>query len=235
MSIDKEYAKIIDNLYEQSILTFEAKQGIRHNIHVSDLVGDCIRKPWYRLHGYKPEPKTFDKTIALVHGTMLHECVDLDGLEHEIKLSGRIDDLTRRAYETKERKSPEKWSVVQGSMDDLVEIDGELIICDKKTTKNIPREVTLQYKTQMNVYKLLYYIHSGKDVSKAAIIYIDKTSGWSKHRTLIFELLGIDEIQQFCLDKLRILKSKKKPARVESYLCNWCPHLKECDPNVFRR
>lgn len=231
-----DYADIIDKLYEQSILNFESKQPIRKNIHVSDLVGDCPRKPWYRLHGYKPEPKDFLKAVPLVHGTMLHECVDLEGLEHEVKMAGQINNLVKHPYMTEERNSEYKYDVIQGSMDDLVEIDDELIICDKKTTKQLPREVTLQYKTQMNVYKLLYYINKGIDIKKAAIIYIDKTTGWAKHRTLVFELLDISEIQQFCLDRLRVLKSKRKPKRVESYLCNWCPHLKECNPpNVFHR
>jgi CRISPR/Cas system-associated exonuclease Cas4 (RecB family) len=233
--LNKEYAKIIDNLYEQSIINFESKQEARKNIHVSDLVGDCARKSWYRLRGYKQAPKDFSKALPLVHGTMLHECVDLEGLEHEVKLAGHIKDMRVIPYTNEERVKEHKFEVVQGAMDDLVEIDDELIICDKKTTKQIPKEVSLQYQTQMNIYKLLYYINKDVDVKKAAIIYIDKTTAWAKHKTIVFDLLDILEIQQFALEKLELLRQEKIPPRVESYLCNWCPFINECNPNVFKR
>lgn len=229
-----DYNKIIDGLYEQSIMNYEKSQSTRTNIHVSDLVSECNRKPWYRLRDYNMPQKTFDKAIPLVHGTMLHECTNLGGIEHELKLAGNIITMKPAEYTNKPRKK-DRYEVVQGSMDDLVEIDDELIICDKKTTKQIPKEVSVQYQTQLNIYKLLYYINYDVDISKGAIIYVDKTSGWSKHRTITFELLDINAIRDYVIFALDILKQADTPERVESYLCNWCPFFDECKPNVFKR
>lgn len=231
--MNKEHAKIIDFLYEKSILDFEAKQESRKNIHVSDLVSDCMRKPWYRLRGFEEDKKTFAQALPLVHGTMLHECVDLGGIEHEVSLAANIDKMKPAGY-TNARRKANYYDIVQGAMDDLVEIDDELIICDKKTTRQIPKEISLQYKTQLNIYKLLYYINNDIDVKKGAIIYIDKTTAWNKHKTIVFDLLDIGEIKQFVLDRLALLERQQLPPRKESFLCHWCPFIDECKPNVFR-
>ncbi|MFB5617554.1 MAG: PD-(D/E)XK nuclease family protein [Nitrosopumilus sp.] len=232
--MNKEYANIIDDLYEQSIINFESKQEARKNIHVSDLVSDCVRKPWYRLHGYKQKEKTFKQALPLVHGTMLHECVDLEGLEHEVALAANVYKDEPAKY-TNKKRGKDYFEIVQGAMDDLIEIDDDLIICDKKTTKSIPKEVSLQYKTQMNIYKLLYTINNPDvDIKKAAIIYIDKTTAWAKHKTIVFDLLDIGEIKQFVLDRLALLEGQQLPPREESFLCHWCPFIDECKPNVFR-
>ena len=228
--------KIIDDLFEKSMIDHNKKhdgEG-RKNVHVSDLVGDCMRQPWYRLNGFKPEPRTFQEVIGLVHGTALHECCDLGGIEHEIKLAGNLLNMRKSTYEIKQRPDSERFSIVQGSMDDLIVIDGEYIICDKKTTKKIPYVVPLRYQTQMNIYKLLYFIQTGIDVKRAAIIYIDKTTGWSRHKTISFELLDIDEIKPYCTDKLLTLASSKPPDRFESPICKFCPHKKVCDPGILK-
>ena len=225
---------IIDKLYEDSIIKYESKQERRTNIHVSDLTSECMRKPWYRLRDYNIPAKTFEKALPLVHGTMLHECVNLDGVEHELQLAANVRTMMPVDYMTKPRKV-DRYDCVQGSIDDIIEIDDEYIICDKKTTRQIPKEVPLNYQIQLNIYKLLYFVNYGLEVNKGAIIYIDKTSGWSKHKTLMFDLLESFTIRELVLDKLDELKKENIPERVESFLCNWCPFYDECKPNVFKR
>jgi len=228
------YSDIIDSLYEQSIINYEKKQEKRTNIHVSDLVSDCMRKPWYRLRDYQQKEKSFGEALPLVHGTMLHECVNLGGIEHELKLAGNIKTMKPVEYTNKPRKK-DRYECIQGSMDDLIEIDDELVICDKKTTKQIPKIVSEQYQQQLNIYKLLYYINYNVEVKTGAIIYIDKTSAWNKHKTITFELLDIQDIREYCLESLGVLKQEGIPDRTESFLCNWCPFYKECAPNVYRK
>ena len=220
---------IIDGLYEQSLINYEKLQKPRQNIHVSDLTSDCYRKAWYRLNKFDTLPKTFKQVVPLVHGTMLHECCNLGGIEHEIQLAGNLFTLEKAKYTNVKRKGKDAWQILQGSMDDLIEIDDELFICDKKTVKqSLPRTVSEQYQKQLNIYKLLYYINYGKDIKHGAIIYIDKSSGWIRHKTRIVELLDIDEIQSYCQDVLKQIQQKNEPQRVESFLCNWCPYRKEC-------
>jgi CRISPR/Cas system-associated exonuclease Cas4 (RecB family) len=187
-----------------------------------------MRKAWYRLNDYAVDYRDFKKSLPLVHGTALHEVCNLGGIEHELSMFCNI----KRGREKNGTDS--LFDCVKGSMDDLVEIDDELIICDKKTTKkSIPREVPDNYKAQMNIYKLLYYITTGVEVQRACIIYIDKSSAWERHKTRCFDLKPIDEIKTFVLDKLAMLDTDTPPDKVVTFLCPWCSYYTECNPNGY--
>ena len=220
-------ATIIDNLYEQSIIDFVSNEPVRKVVHVSDLTQDCMRKAWYRLNDYAGDLKDFKKSLPLAHGTALHNIINLGGLEHELSMFCHISTMTPRTNSD----GTDIYSCVKGSMDDLIEIDDELIICDKKTTKkSIPREVPEQYKKQMNIYKLLYFITSGIEVKRAAIVYIDKSTAWERHATRVFDLEPIENIKEYVLDKLSILNTKTPPPRVKTFLCPWCDYYLTCKP-----
>ena len=216
---------IIDDLYEKAIISKELNQESRPTIHVSDLTQECMRKCWYRLNGFQPDKKDFKKALPLVHGTMLHEAVNLGGVEHELSLSANIK------FMCPVQAGDGIYSCVYGSLDDIVEIDDELIICDKKTTKkSIPKEVPDNYKIQMNIYKLLYFVKTGISIDKAAIIYIDKSSAWERHKTLIFKLDDVETTREYVLSKLKELDTKEIPKKVITFLCPWCPYYSICKP-----
>jgi hypothetical protein len=71
----------------------------------------------------------------------------------------------------------------------------------------------------MNIYKLLYYITTGVEIERACIVYIDKSSAWERHKTRCFDLLPLDEIRKFVVDKLVQLDTKVAPVKVPTYLC----------------
>jgi CRISPR/Cas system-associated exonuclease Cas4 (RecB family) len=224
-----ETEDIIDSLYEQSIIDKCAAEPQRKSIHVSDLTSECMRKAWYRLNEHAIDLKDFKKSLPLVHGTALHEVCNLGGVEHELSMFCNIKEGRLK------KDGDGLYDCVKGSMDDLVEIDDELIICDKKTTKkSIPREVPDNYKAQMNIYKLLYYIASdGVEIERACIIYIDKSSAWERHKTRCFDLKPIEEIRQYVLDKLQVLDTAVPPKKVVTFLCPWCSYYTECNPNGY--
>lgn len=204
--------QIIDTLYESGIIK-SASQESRKSIHVSDLTQDCTRKAAYRLRGFEPEPLSFKQAVPLVHGTALHEKVDLGG-KNEIKVLGIFNS-----------------NIVKGTIDDIVEIDDELIIIDKKTTaKSIPKKIPSQYQWQLNIYKLLYNMQEGVEIKRGAIVWIDKSSGWKNHRTSIVNLLPIKKIFTYVLSKLSLLEGKMMPERVVTPLCEYCPFFKRCKP-----
>jgi len=223
-----EYEEIIDNLYEQSIINQVEKEPTRKSIHVSDLTSDCMRKAWYRLNDFAKDMKDFKKSLPLFHGTALHEFCDLQGVEHELSMFCDIKQMRIGIPEHNIMDS------VKGSMDDLVEIDDELIIVDKKTTKkSIPRQAKDNHIAQMNIYKLLYFITTGVEIERAAIIYIDKSSAWERHQTRMFNLLPIEEIRKGVLDKLQILDTEQPPDRVVTFLCPWCDYYSTCNPSGY--
>jgi len=223
-----ETEDIVDSLYEQSIINKCANDPQRKSIHVSDLTSECMRKAWYRLNDHAVDLKDFKKSLPLVHGTALHDVCNLGGVEHELSMFCNIKENRPKG------DKDSLFDCVKGSMDDLVEIDDELIICDKKTTKkSIPREVPENYKAQMNIYKLLYYITTGVEIERACIIYIDKSSAWERHKTRCFDLKPIEEIRQYVLDRLSILDTDTPPKKVITFLCPWCSYYTECNPNGY--
>jgi CRISPR/Cas system-associated exonuclease Cas4 (RecB family) len=227
---DSDVEDIIDNLYEQSIINKCASDPTRKSIHVSDLTSECMRKAWYRLNDHAIDLRDFKKSLPLVHGTALHEVCNLGGLEHELSMFCNVKTGKIKT------DNDSLFDCVKGSMDDLVEIDGELFICDKKTTKkSIPKEAPDTYKTQMNIYKLLYYITTGVEIERACIVYIDKSSAWERHKTRCFDLLPIEEIREFVLSKLQVLDTSIAPAKVPTYLCPWCSYVTECNPQGYDR
>jgi len=204
--------QIIDNLYEEGIIK-AGTQTPRKSIHVSDLTQDCTRKAAYRLRGFELEPLSFKQAVPLVHGTALHEKVNLGG-QNEIKIATVIND-----------------NLIKGTIDDIIEIDDELIIIDKKTTaKSIPKKIPSQYQWQLNIYKLLYYMEKGIEIKRGAVVWIDKSSGWKNHRTSIINLLPIKKIFTYVRSKLQLLEGKALPPRVVTPLCEYCPFFKRCKP-----
>jgi CRISPR/Cas system-associated exonuclease Cas4 (RecB family) len=229
--VDNDYTyteDIIDSLYESSIIDRCASEPERKSIHVSDLTSECMRKAWYRLNNHAVDLKDFKKSLPLVHGTALHDVCNLGGVEHELSMFCNIKNGKVKV------DKDSIFDCVKGSMDDLIEIDDELIICDKKTTKkSIPREVPDNYKAQMNIYKLLYYITTGIEIERACIIYIDKSSAWERHKTRCFDLKPIEEIRKYVLDKLTILDTTVPPKKVVTFLCPWCSYYTECNPSGY--
>lgn len=219
--------QIIDFLYERAVIS-AATQEPRTSIHVSDLTQDCTRKAAYRLRGFSPEPLSFKQAVPLIHGTALHEKIDLGG-QNEVPVESSFYTLTKAMNDG--AKGIYDKVTVKGTIDDIVQIDDELILCDKKTTaKSIPKKIPSQYQWQLNIYKLLYFRQTGIDIKRGAIVWIDKSSGWKVHRTSIIDLLPNEKILDFVRDKLQLLQRKALPSRVITPLCNYCPHLKRCKP-----
>ena len=195
-------------------------------VHVSDLTPTCMRKSWYNFH--QPDiPLDYYSISNFFLGTILHENVAL-GKRNEVTLSANI----RNMQPIKENKIGKEnfYDCVTGSIDDIIEFNGDTIIVDKKTTNRIPDDPSEEYVTQVNVYKLLLYINEGIEVKKGAILYLDKPSSFRDTRCFVFDLMGLKEIENTLVSKLDLLKSTSEPDRVITSMCDFCPHLKVCDP-----
>ncbi len=227
--INNEIAEsIIDKLYEESIVNYVSSEPTRKVIHVSDLTQDCMRKAWYRLNDYAKDLKDFKHSLPLAHGTALHNICNLGGVEHELSMFCDIQDMVSLP---RHDGGISGFNCIKGSMDDLVEIDGELIICDKKThKKGLPKVAKEQHIRQMSIYKLLYFITTGVEIKRAAIIYIEKVTAWERHQTRVFDLPSIENIRDFVLPKLQVLDTKTPPPKVTGFLCTWCDYYETCKP-----
>jgi len=196
-------------------------------IHVSDLTSPCMRRTWYNFR--RPEISlTMDSICNFYLGTLLHEQAVLGG-RNEIPLSANITEM--KPISATEINQENFNDCVTGTIDDILEINGKTVIVDKKTTNRIPERPSEEYVTQINIYKLLLYINEKIDVKKGAILYLDKPSSFKETKCFDFDLMGLEEIEKMVKNKLAEIKSETEPYRAITFRCDYCPHLKTCDPH----
>ena len=197
-----------------------------HAVHVSNLTGTCMRKPWYEFH--QPElPVDYKSICNFFLGTLLHENVELGG-RNEISVSANIRTMT--PINAEEINNQNFYDCITGTIDDLVDVDGETIIVDKKTANRIPEQPASGYVMQINIYKLLLFINEKIEIKHGAILYLDKPSSFFESKCFVFDLMSLDEIKKMVTEKLDQLKMDSEPRRIVTDKCNWCQFLKICDP-----
>ena len=195
-------------------------------VHVSQLTIPCMRKTWYDFH-QEQKPLSYATICNFYLGIILHENISLGG-RNEVPLSANI--RTMKPIEIKDINKDNFYDCLAGIVDDILEINGEPVIVDKKTTNQIPEYSAEEYVAQINYYKLLLYIKEGVEVKTGAILYLDKSSSFKESKCFVFHLWSLKDIAEQVISKLDQLKCENEPERVITWRCDWCPHLKVCDP-----
>jgi CRISPR/Cas system-associated exonuclease Cas4 (RecB family) len=221
--------QIIDK-FKKAVIK-KATSGIRSdNIHVTSLTSPCLRRTYYSRKFPKKEP-TFEEAGILLFGTMVHENIALDKVT-ELKLCADIRNKTP-IHPSKINKE-NLYDCIEGSMDDLMEIDGTVYILDKKTfssKKNwIPKEPNSDYVMQINIYSMLTKYCYNMDIKKGAILYMDTATRFAELRCFTFDLNDIELTRQQMLEKLDELKKDKMPNRYISWRCGYCSFSDICNP-----
>jgi len=196
-------------------------------IHVSDLTSPCMRRTWYNFRNPETE-LTLDSICNFYLGTLLHEQAVLGG-RNEVPLAANINEM--KPMNVSEIDKDNFLHCVTGTIDDILEINGRTVIVDKKTTNRIPEQPSDEYVTQINIYKLLLHINEKAEIKKGAILYLDKPSSFKETRCFVFDLMELGEIEKMVKYKLKEINSDTEPDRVITFRCDYCPHLKTCDPH----
>uniref|UniRef100_A0AAU7N495 Exonuclease n=1 Tax=Nitrosopumivirus cobalaminus TaxID=3158414 RepID=A0AAU7N495_9VIRU len=193
------------------------------SIHVSDIVG-CGLRSWYRVHEKIKEPESESSMFNFFMGHLIHEEIILSE-ENELYMQGNIESMEVDCTDSNER--------LVGSMDNIIEIDGEKVICDTKTCFRLPKEDELPegYRKQLNLYKLLYYIETGIEVKKGAILWLEKMTSLKNHKANVIELDELVDIRKMALDRMRNITGDKAPEPETHKWCKYCPYYKtdKCD------
>jgi len=203
------------------------RDGRSDTVHVSHLTVPCMRKTWYDFHLPK-KPLSHATICNFFLGTILHENISLGG-RNEVPLSANI--RTMKPVDVKDIGKDNFYDCITGTVDDILEIGGEAVIVDKKTTNQIPEYPAEEYVAQINYYKLLFYIKEGIEVKTGAILYLDKPSSFKESKCFVFHLWSLKDISEQVISKLDQLKCENEPDRVITFRCDYCPHLKICDPH----
>lgn len=208
-------------------------------VHASHLTGECILKTWYEFRE-KAEPLSAQSIANFYVGQILHKNAPL-GKKNEVHYGANI--RTMKPILTKDINQNNIFDCVTGTVDDLIEYQGEMVIADKKTWSSLyinhragtyeKREKTepdANYIKQLNIYKLLIYITDGVEAKKGVLLYLDKATSFKDPLPFVFDLQPVDEIRTWVLGKLDKIRQLVEPEKTITKYCNYCPFLKICDP-----
>lgn len=213
--------------------------------HVSDVIKDCMRYSAYSK--IIPKTMTTEDYKSLVNGQMVHYHSQLtDEKLHEMFLAYDFEEEKALTYEEAKaipEDDPRQLNILYGSVDDVMMIDGQYVISDKKTTGSIDYFVKKRDKkpneshmVQINVYRSLLKKCYDIDAKYGCVVYIP--NGISKEvrdkiHPLYFKLDDIEETDKWVREKLDTLKhfkiSGELPERTRNYLCDgFCPYALTC-------
>ena len=150
-------------------------------IHVSDIIKPCMRNVIYN----KIQPNTGMSTEdykSLYFGQIVHSNSMIAKEEHHEKFLAynyvKDEPLTREEALQIPPEDPEHLDIIYGSIDDLLEIDGKWVICDKKTTGSIDyfsrynSKPSESHVDQINRYRVLLKKCYDIDAEFGCVIYI---------------------------------------------------------------
>jgi len=213
-------------------------------IHVSDLISPCMRNVIYSK--ITPEKSSTTEDMKFLYfGQCLHANSNMASKPeyHEMKLLYNWVTDAEQLIVMKENK----WDYIAGSIDDIIEVDGELIICDKKTTgsidyfspnswnKGTPR-ANEGHKLQTNMYRVLLNKCKKLDAKWGCNIYIDNCVSKDKKdkpSAIAYKLQDPEETLGQMVQAAEIIKEAMTegvlPERTKNYLCDGvCPHSTKC-------
>jgi len=214
-------------------------------IHVSDVIKPCMRNVIYK----KTLPHTGMTTEdmrSLYLGQAIHNASQVAELEnHEMFLGyNYVRDEVVTLDEAKKipEDDPRHLDIIYGSLDDLVKVGQEWVICDKKTTGSIDyfsrynSKPSESHVDQINCYRVLLKKCYDIDATFGCIIYL--SNGIDKEKrdkpvVMSFKLKPIDETLEKIIKQGRIIKAsltkKILPERTKCFLCDgMCPYATKC-------
>lgn len=199
------FQKVVQSMYSGA-------RGRSKEIHVSDLVYDCLRRSYLRK--MIPLPTMDYRSILRVWiGRQIHLFPFLE--KHELSL---------------------EWNGIVGRVDDYE--DGFLV--DKKTTRSIPSRVRSHHKLQLDYYRVLAS-ENGYPVVLAAVLYINVGSDVEIDVKVVKFKRSVEVTKNEMLEKKKrfqvSLDSGELPPRRIGWICKYCDwcNLCFCSDKTIRR
>ena len=214
-------------------------------IHVSDVIKPCMRYTIYKKISPTGGMSTEDLK-SLYFGQLVHAHSKFADDEHHEKILG-YNYVTGKPVDLKWAQSlkeddPEHLNIIYGSIDDLVKVDDEWVIVDKKTTGSIGyfqkynSRPSDSHKAQINAYGALLKKCYGMEAKRGCVMYISNQvvkETRDKPTALSFKLDNPDKVLEELIIKAKIIKdaltNKTLPERTKNFLCDgMCPFATTC-------
>jgi CRISPR/Cas system-associated exonuclease Cas4 (RecB family) len=214
-------------------------------IHVSDIIKPCMRNVIYN----KIQPNSGMSTEdykSLYFGQLLHSNSMMALPEHHEKFLAynyvKDEPVTREEALQIPPEDPEHLDIIYGSIDDLIEVEGRWVICDKKTTGSIEyfqratAKPSESHIDQINRYRVLLKKCYDIDAEFGCVVYISNRIEKDKRDkpiTISFKLKPVEETLKDMIEKSREIKKSMTecflPKRTKNYLCDgMCPYASIC-------
>ena len=207
--------------------------------HVSDFVNQCLRKTHYSKIPELKKEMTDEMAGILYQGSIVHDNSKLGSINELTMCYDIVKRCNLEPSEVRkwEKDDPRKQDVLTGTLDDLVRVGNNFVICDKKTYNArgyVKKEASPEHILQVNIYKLMLHHSYGIDAGYGCNLYLDKGDGY-KELPMVYETAPIEETREFLEKTLLKLKSGI-PDPVITYLCNgknkdkkiYCNFLEQC-------
>ena len=205
--------------------------------HVSDFVSPCLRKSHY---GKIPELKsemTDEMAAILYQGVIVHDNSTLSSIN---ELTMCYDIMKRKSIDTSDVKNmddDEKKNIITGTLDDLVKVGDDFVICDKKTYNArgyTKKEASPEHIKQVNIYAVMLEASYGIHARYGCNLYLDKGNGY-KETPIVYDVAPLLDTQKMMEDILHELQSGM-PQPTITFLCNlknrdkkcYCNYLEQC-------
>jgi hypothetical protein len=217
-------------------------------IHVSDLIKPCMRNVMYSKFT-PPEHKqmTTEDMKAMFYGQAVHKVTNLstnpDDNETFFGYNYELDKpVTYKQAKAMKADDPKHLDIIYGSADDILEVDGETVIVDKKTTGSIAyfsratSRASESHITQINCYAVLLDKCYGRKATRGCNIYISNSISKESRDIpvpITYKLGKAEEYLNMMITNARLIKdslsTRVLPERTKCFLCDgMCPYINQC-------
>lgn len=217
-------------------------------IHVSDLIKPCMRNVMYgKFVPTEYKTMTTEDMKSMFFGQAVHKVTNLSTNrdDNELFLGYNYETDTPVTYEEAKAMKPDDpkhLDIIYGSIDDLITVNGDLVIVDKKTTGSIDyfsratSRASESHILQTNCYAVLLDKCYGRKAKSGCNIYISNSISKEKRDIpvpITYKLGKTEEILNMMVTNARLikesLKSKELPERTRCFLCDgMCPWINQC-------
>lgn len=222
-------------------------------IHVSDLLKECQRYVVYnKITPQEHLSSNTEDLKSIIFGQIFHQSIILNPKQNEVGLTWNW--ITGKTYNDESSyyitDNPDTWyegkpwDWISGTIDDLVQVKGEWIICDKKTTGNM-NSYSLKkgmaydnHKLQTNMYRVLLLKCMGIDAKWGCNIYVSNNTApedgsIDKPRIIPYKLEKVEATLPLMLERAEKIKNymtkKEIPPPTYNFMCDaYCNHAQRC-------
>ena len=220
-------------------------------LHVTDITYTCPRRAFYskRIPELLVGKQDERSIVTLALGKKIHEIpiapVDLseskiDSVEDCEELRKTVEGL-RRAIELEGEGGFHEIPVayirdgkviVSGRADELLYIDGEWVLVDKKSTNSTPRSSYDHHILQLQIYARLLDLCYGIKVNRIAVAYIDKSDGTVTVYTLDYDHVNDTQKTDLLLEEAiwidKLIREGGLPPARPGWWCKYCVYHALC-------